>query len=443
MPQLEAAYRWLIAAHQGSEYLVHATNGASAAYRRQGFAGPADTIELFRVRHVAGLRAAEFLLRSNVPWLSVPPTVPAGARETEVAVIYSQARLPGPGVYVGTVTAWNPSDTLAGPLFTLVNTVSIPFDLGARPLYDAERALGPARVQRYFLRVARPGTTLRVTVTVPDSAGQRATVRLYEPNGQPFRDAEETDVGRGGSGTARIVVRAEDLIPGVYELDVTAPPLGGATVTARAELGPVDVAPALGGLELSDPGTASATVRLTQALIGAERGFEVTGRGAPAESIRVRVPEWAARAVIDVQMPRKQWDEFTDFGVTDFDSTGQQVGQGAMNYAFARHSFDVAPGLRKAPVTIELFPAFARDGGAQPWRATVRVRFLFRDPQPFGGARDVTVVAGGRAVAPLTQPPLLALPEGFTPLVEVSAQAPGGGTGADAVRRVPLSAARP
>src|SRR5205809_18212 len=106
MPQLEAAYRWLIAAHQGSEYLVHATNGASAAYRRQGFAGPADTIELFRVRHVAGLRAAEFLLRSNAPWLSVPPLVPAGARETEVAVTYAQARLLGPGIYVGTVTAW-------------------------------------------------------------------------------------------------------------------------------------------------------------------------------------------------------------------------------------------------------------------------------------------------------------------------------------------------
>src|SRR5256885_5751286 len=40
-----------------------------------------------------------------------------------------------------------------------------------------------------------------------------------------------------------------DLVPGVYELDVTAPPLGGATVTARAELGPVDVAPGAGGLD--------------------------------------------------------------------------------------------------------------------------------------------------------------------------------------------------
>src|SRR5437879_10210430 len=151
MPQLEAAYRWLIAAHQGSEYLVHATNGASAAYRRQGFAGPAATVGLFRGRHVAGLRAAEFLLRSNAPWLSAPPTVAAGARETEVPVIYSQARLAGPGVYVGTVTAWNPSDTLAGPLFTLVNTVSIPVDLAARPLYDAERAPRPGRGPRYFL----------------------------------------------------------------------------------------------------------------------------------------------------------------------------------------------------------------------------------------------------------------------------------------------------
>src|SRR5439155_2309629 len=138
---------------------------------------------------------------------------------------------------------WNPSDTLAGPLFVLVNTISVPFDLAARPLYDAERALGPARVQRYFLRVARPGATLRVAVTVPDSAQQRASLRLYEPNGQPFRDAEEIDVGRGGGVTARITVSAEELVPGGYELGVTAPPLGAATVTVRAELGPAHVSP--------------------------------------------------------------------------------------------------------------------------------------------------------------------------------------------------------
>jgi tripeptidyl-peptidase II len=439
LPQLEAAYRWLSAGHQGSAYLVRATNGASAAYRRQGFAGPGDTSEVFRVRHVAGLRAAEFLLRSDAPWLSAPSTVPAGARETNVPVVYAQARLPGPGVYVGTVTAWNPSDTLAGPLFALVNTVSIPFDLAARPLYDAQRGIGPAKVQRYFLRVARPGATLRLTVTVPDSAQQRATVRLYEPSGQPFRDAEELDVGRGGGGgTARVTVRAEDLVPGVYELDVFAPPLSGATVTVRAELGPVDLAPVPGGVEVSNPGATSAVVRLTQALVGAERSIDVTGRGAPAESLRVAVPDWATRAVIDVQMAREQWDEFTDFGVTDFDTAGQQVGQGAMNYALGRHSFEVSPALRNTPLTIELFPAFARDGGAHPWRATVRVRFLLREQQPFGGSKDATAVAGGRATAPLGRPPSRTLPPGFAPLIEVRAQTAGGG-GADAVRRVALA----
>src|SRR2546422_11454277 len=91
---------------------------------------------------------------------------------------------------------------------------------------------------------------------------------------------------------------------------------------------------------------------------------------------------------------------------------GEGVGGGAMTSASARHSFEVAPALRKAPVTIELFPAFARDGGAQPWRATVRVRFLFRDPQPFGGARGVTVVAGGAGRAPPRQPALVALAVG-------------------------------
>src|SRR3989442_5293135 len=90
----------------------------------------------------------------------------------------------------------------------------------------------------------------------------------------------------------------------------------------------------------------------------------------------------------------------------------RRAGGGGRCAACARHSFDVAPALRKAPVTIELVPAFARDGGAQPWRATVRVRFLFRDPQPLGGAKDVTVVAGAGAPGPPAPPALLAHAEG-------------------------------
>jgi len=89
--------------------------------------------------------------------------------------------------------------------------------------------------------------------------------------------------------------------------------------------------------------------------------------------------------------------------------------------------------LRDRPVIVELFPAFARDGGARPWHATVRVRFLLREGRPFGDGADVTVVPGGRTVVAPQRPPQLALPDGFAPLVELRVHA---GVGADAVRRV-------
>ena len=440
LPRLEAAYRWLVAGHQGSTYVVRTPSGASAAFRASGLAGPDDTLQLFRVRHAAGLRAAEFLLKSNVPWLSVPSRILAGARETEVPVTYAPAgtggALASPGVYVGVVRGWNPNDSVAGPLFTLANTVVVPYDVSAGPVFDERRAIGRARVQRYPLRVSQPGATLEASVTLPDSAAQGATARLYEPGGQPFRDAEEVTLGHAEPGTARFVVRAEDLIPGVYELDVFAPPLTAAVVTVRANVAPVALNEVT-GTEAANPGSETAVGRTLASLIGAERTVAVAGRGSIAESVTVRVPEWAGRAVVDVAMPREQWDEFTDFGVTDFDSTGQQVGQGALNYALGRHTVTIAPAVRGHPLTVELFPAFARPAGAHPWRGTVRVRFLLEEPRSLGDGPEVTVVPGGRVAVPLTKRVDLALPDGFTPLLELRVRFKGG-LAPDAVRRVTL-----
>jgi subtilisin family serine protease len=438
MPRLEWAYRWLAGGHQGSEYLVRTAGGGSAAYRRDGLAGPGDTLQLFRVRHVGGLRAAEFLLHGNASWLAVPARVQAGARETEIPVTYRVAAVAAPGVYVATVTAWNPSDSVAGPLFTLPNTIVVPYDPSTQPLDDARRAIGPGRVQRYFVRAGTPGATLQATVTLPDSVEHRATARLYEPSGQPFRDAEEIALGRTDPGTARFTVRAEDLVPGVYELDVIAPPLAAVTATVHAALAPLALAPAASpgaGLEASNPGTGSAGGRLTAVLLGAERSVEVTGRGGPPESLTVRVPQWAARAVVDVQMPREQWDVFTDFGVTEFDSAGQQVGQGALSYAFGRQGFAVPAALRGRPLTVELFPAFAREDGIRPWRASVRLCFLLREPRRAGGAIDLSVPPGGRTPVTVGNAPALALPDGFAPLWELRIHDPARDV-VDAVRRV-------
>src|SRR5437879_8136715 len=142
LPQLELPYRWLLAGHQGSGYVVRATSGGgSAAFRREGLAGPGDTVETFRARHVTGLRVARFSLKSDSPWLTAPALVAAAARETEIPLIYSAPALAAPGVYVGTVTAWNPSDALAGPLFRLVNVVTVPYNLSDNPLFDERRSV--------------------------------------------------------------------------------------------------------------------------------------------------------------------------------------------------------------------------------------------------------------------------------------------------------------
>jgi len=379
--------------------------------------------------------------------------VVAGSRETEIPVTFAPPALASPGLYVGTVTAWNPGDALAGPLFRLVNIVAVPYDLADRPMYDERRTVGPGQVRRYFLRVPGPGTTLVASVTLPDSVQQSAKVILSEPNGAPFRDlARDSIVSIGGPqpGTARFVVRAEDAMAGSYELDVVAPPRSATSATVRAQLASLTLADG----EATNSGAANASGRLSATLIGAQRVTEVVGRSGrgggvpkgptPAESLTVSVPDWAGTAMVEVEMPREQWRELTDFGVTGFDSAGQQVSQEPLEYAFGRQTFAVPASLRGQRLTIELYPGFAREAGMPGWRATVRVRFLLREPRALGDGGDLMVVPGGRASLSLPRVRDLALPEGFTPLVEVRVRpsgGAGGGGGAipDAVRRVAVA----
>jgi subtilisin family serine protease len=426
VPRLARAYQWLLAGHQGARYLVRATTGGgSAAYRRAGLAGPADTLEVFRVRHAGGGRAAQFQLRSDADWLSAPPLVAAGARETEIPVRYRAARLAAPGLYVGTVTAWNPSDTLAGPLFRLVNVVAVPYDVSAGPVADDSFSAAPAAVRRAFFRVPA-GATAAFTLTLPDSARERGRAVLYEPNGAPFRELGRDSLvalGGGRPGTARFLVRADEAVAGIYELDLVAPPEHGVRARLRAALAALTLADS----EAANPGQPTVRARLRAALLGVERVFKVAGRGAAAESLAVRVPAWAAAATVEVAMPAEQWREFSDFGLTAFDSAGQQVARHPLDYALEQARFPVPAGLAGRLLTLELYPGFARDGGAHPWHASVRVRFLLPEPRALEGEREVAVVGGGRAPLPLGRAPELARPPGFAPLLEVRVHPVGGG----------------
>lgn len=434
VPKIEAAYRWLVAGHQGSRYVVRTPEGSPAALRRDGFSGPGDTLQTFAVYHADGLRAAQFRLTSDAAWLTVAPIVTAQARATPIPVRYRPGLLTAPGLYVGTVTARSPSDSLSGPLFTLTSTVVVPVDLASQALVDSGRVLAPGRTQRYFLRAAVPGRTLRVTATVADSE-DAVFLQLYDPASHPASGDPDSLVvlGNGKTSTVMIEIPAEDMPAGVYELDLHNPGSTRATVSLRAQLALVALAPATrgDGLEAFNPGAASANVTAAAALAGAERQWEVAGRGAPAETVLVTVPAWAARAEVQVSMPVPQWEQLTDFGVTVFDSTGQQVHAAALNYARGRQAFDVPGAIAGHTMQIELFPGFARPDTTPPWAANVRVRFFIDTPQAIGPSHLLSVVAGGRSVLPPlgAAPPPIALPEGFAPLLVWRLTPAAGGIG--------------
>src|SRR5207302_9917187 len=134
----------------GAGCVVGPPRGRAGGFRRAGVAGPGGTL---RSRHVAarmGFRRRQVGLGRDPGWLSGPAQVRAGAPATDIPVAYRGASFAAPGVYVGTVTARNPSDTLAGPLFELVNAIVVPYDLPTRPLSDPRHAVAAGRVQRYF-----------------------------------------------------------------------------------------------------------------------------------------------------------------------------------------------------------------------------------------------------------------------------------------------------
>jgi len=425
MPRLAAAYRWLAAGHQGARYATRAEHGGSAALRRNGLAR-GDTLERFTVWHLDGLRAARFLLRSDAAWLGFPDTVIAQPGPTEVPVTYRSEALRRTGLYVGTVTGWNPGDTLAGPLFSLVNTIIVPHDLTAGPLEARARRTSSLRVERYFLRVPFADATLHATVVLPDSSSDHVAVSLFDAAGRPVPDAPEGMELDETRGTAQFTVRADDVVPGVYELAIVTAPLAApdsAVVTIHAELAPVTLA-AAPAIEVSNRGDATQRVRLTQQVIGVERVARLTARGSVPETLTVRVPSWARAATVDVALESEQWAQFTDLGITVWDAAGGRVAHEPQNHARGRLRFPLDSSRAGEPLAIELFPAWADPRAARPWPVTVTARFFSDSGTTVGEASEIQVVAGGRATVARAPTSLEGIPEGFTPLLEVTGVSP-------------------
>jgi tripeptidyl-peptidase II len=432
VPDVTDAYRWLRAGHRAGRFAVRAVpdganTGLSAAYRRDGLAA-GDTLQRFTVTSAGGQPFAQLVLRSDVTWLRTPPTLDFAGEPATVTLTYDADQLQAPGMYVGTVWARPATDTLAGAAFGLTNTVIVPFSL-ASPVRE-RRHIPRGRVTRFFLRVPPGAGGLRVRAKVDDPE-QAVTLYLFEPSGQPQRDVSSVEIGGESPDSGALMVRGEDLLPGVYEADLVAPPTRPATVDFEAALPPVSVAEPADDVVLTNASSHAVTASVSVRALGVARGVTVRGAGGTVTRTRLTAPAWATMLQLDVAFEPAVWARITDVGVSVWDTAGYFVSEGGLDYPFGRHRMELAADGPRA-LTLELMPAFAFPDDHTPWSANVTIVFLRPDSVAPTVTRPLDIAAAAHATFSWPLDSTLVLPAGFDPFVEVAAAVAGEAT---AVRR--------
>jgi hypothetical protein len=431
LPRTEAAYQWLRAGHAASRFEVRALppelrrgdagprpggtppvaiarsdDRPTAAYRRHGLLTPGDTVQRFAVRRMAaagraGAPPATFRLYSSRLWVKpTVETVVLGADGAAVIEVHSDpARLTEPGRYVAVVDAVPEADTAAGMAFRLVNEVIVP-EAGTTVTAPA-RTLAPGRASRVYVTVPSGAAGLAARLVLPDT-GNRASLSLYEPSGRPSRTKGSVDVGGAGGASGALTVTANDLTPGVWEAVVQAMPGDTLPYTFTAIVPPltflrIDSTGGAPAFTIGSAGSRDTSVLASLEQLGVATSWQATvERGAPYTR-SFAAPEWATQAVVEVQVTPEFWNTVTDFGITLFDRDGAQLGQGPMNYDFNRVTVDLPPKRGPDfPVTVELFPAFARAVPPESFTATVRLAFV-APPRPIA-------LAGAPSPTPVTIP---------------------------------------
>lgn len=376
LADVDRAYRWLSAAPPVPEIRVRAVGpgeATAAVLRESGGAG--DTTQMFELLRPADSPSATYTLRSDASWLTAPATVALLGPRTSLRLKVARRGLAAPGAYVGTVTGWT-RDTLAGPAFRLVTTV----------VAGAPVAAGTQRLRERV--VVPPGGTLRsffeadsgrpfALVVETGGRAERALAFLHEPNGMPFRDDGTRTAGFGPQ-SAEYEADSRDVVSGIYEAVVVAPPNQALSASLSVSQSPLALGASRQGESVRATFTnvtgAPVEADVGMHLGGAARTENVAANGSAPQRIPFVVPAWSRGVVVDIAMDRAQWGRFTDFGVTLFDSLGRQLGKQPLNYAFGRLQVELPDGHGDMPVTLGLFPGFADPNGDQRWRLRASIR---------------------------------------------------------------------
>jgi subtilisin family serine protease len=419
LPDVDAAYRWLRDGHRAAAIDVSMPGSrATGAWRIVGHGDRAGLVA-FDVSRAPDSPAAGYALRSDVPWLIAPRKITLSGERTRVQLRYAGEGLAAPGAYTGVVSGW-PADNLAGPAFRLVTTLVVPAPVADTALtLRRDAPVSAGEVLRSFFRAesARP-----LQVTFSSIAGQQGLAYLHEPGGAPFREFAARPIGSGEQ-AAVYRVDARDVVAGDYQAAVAPMPGGRLAASVTVRHAPIaltcraegDVAVG----ELVNLSAGTLVVESELRLRGGQREDTVRGRGSGIREVPFDIPAWATGLEVDISMDPRQWERFTDFGVTVLDSLGRQVAQDPMEYAFARLSQILPEGHGAMRARLSLYPGFADAGDTREWSVIATIR-LYGDSaiavEPDGtGELELAPRARGAARFRLPESPW-PLPEGFSPL---------------------------
>jgi len=423
-PNVGSAWTWLSEGRAVPDVSAYVIDGDPAAFGAPG--GRRDSMPRFFVGATDQGALDHVTLRSDRPWLEAPPTLGEGFEAHSgpegqgrlVRLRYRSDRLRTPGAHVGVVTGWGP-DTMAGPLFRLVNTVIVPV--------NADTVVGPvalaagATYRTFFTAdTARP-FSVRV---MSDADGPTLLAALFRPGGRPWPEDDVLPVGL--SAPAEWVIDASEAVPGLWEADALGSPVDSGSATLVLRTAPVRLALSRGreGVDfgLRNLSTGKASLQVGAALIGAERGALVPGNGSREEALAFTVPAWGRELIIDGAMPRIDWSRFTDFAFTLYDAEGRIVKEEPLNFADVSLRLEVPEDLAGQTLTLKMTPALADTADTGGWMLNVRIRFLVDEPvllDVIGGEanRSVDLVPGASGAVRFTLPPSpWPLPDGFFPL---------------------------
>ncbi|MES2305921.1 MAG: S8 family serine peptidase [Gemmatimonadota bacterium] len=426
-PDLTRAWEWLVQSRELPQLAIEvgALHARGAVWLTAGTAAEAAGHELTArviVRRHDGSGPLLLQLTPSAPWVNVPPTLDLqnGRGEFTVRVDAGAAK---PGVQVAVVEIGVRGSSY-GVLSRVPVVLRVPLPAIARVVSQPVRvaAGGVARV----LIPADTGRGMQIEVETLQGDAQ-VTAALHEPGGMPFRDGASIPAG-SGDGAALFDLSASDMEAGLYEVAVTSGRLAPSAATVTVRRAPVRLEATRSGDSLRVAARSligsTVTLKLRAGLVGAEQPIAVRRTSTAPVRVAVVVPRWATRVQVDAQMPRAEWDRFTDFGLTFQDRNGRKLASAPINYAFARAAPELPSRLAGDTLVLLLAPAFAV-ADSSPWQLDLKVRFYAE--QVIGldeGGRPAQSLAAGRLLEQRfhTGPLPLEMPAGFAPVILVLAQ---------------------